>query len=263
MKTRKFLPKSILAIMLLSIGVFAASCINDDLYEYGNDLNNSSEYRNQEFLDLSDYSDLGHLSVRDQLILQEAEERMNIQFIDGLFKTRYNKGAEINVSDKLFDYIKDNYDHLNFLTEKTKTPQKTRRVKSNAPESSSPYAGEDCVPIAISHYCGISYEEAIAGLVGKHLTLIEAVRIFKPNATEKSKLELSSTGGILTLFGHVANLERVEISEYNGNTCYRVYYKDWQQYSSDGGNYYFLVSNLDFPCRNIYGSMSIIFGLVQ
>lgn len=260
MKRKKTL---VVITALMSIMTVASilSCDSDDFWGFDSDEGNYSEYSNQAFLDLSDYSNLSNLSEHDKLILQEAEERMNVQCINGLFGIKYNNGSEINISDRLFNYIANNYNHLNSLL---KNNNKVRRIKRNSPESVNPYEGQDCVPIAISHYCGVSYEDAIKGLAGKHLTLIEAVRIFKSNAVECEKLKLSSTGGILVLYEHVVNLEKVEKATYDGKKGYRVYYKDWQQYGSNGGDgLYVLIRNLKFPCKNIYGVVDMIYGLVQ
>lgn len=253
MKTKSIIVLSLFALM--AIGSFT-SC-NNSAYD---DLEESHDY--QEYLDLSDYSDLSNLSESDRLILQQAEERINVQMVDGFFNITYNKGSEINISERLFDYISGNYNYLNSLIGKTKKVTRASR-NVNRTESSNPYQGEDCVPIAISHYCGIPYNEVLSRLVGKHLTLLEAVQIFKSNAQSLPQLSESHTSGILTLYEHAVNLSKVEKATYNNINCYKVYYKDYQQYPSDGGNGYTYVANLNFPCQNIYGNLSVIFGLIQ
>lgn len=258
---RKVLSINTLVVLTLVIFVMISSCDRDNSLNIENNLSICHEYNKLDYLDLSNYTDLYNLSERDQLVLHEAEKRINIQLIDGQFRTLYTEGAELNMSESLFNYISANYNHLNTLRQKTKS---FKRIKKRSPEPTNPYEGVDCVPIAISHYCNIPYQEAIDSLVNKHLTLLEAVRIFKKDAKKKLQLNIGDEKGIIETFEHVVNLEKVKRALYGTKLCYQVYYKDWQRFSDGGNGLYFYVDTLKFPCKNIVTKNdTIIYGLVQ
>lgn len=244
--------------MTFSILTFAmTSCSSDDFYGFDDEIIKSGLYDNQAFLDLSDYNDLSHLSSNDLTILSEAEKRIDIKLKGGLYEIKYRNGAEVNISERLFNYITENYNHLNTIA---KSYGKIKRTKGSGPESG--LMGKDCVPIAISHYCNVDYQTVVNALLGKTFTLVDAVKLFKKDACEQTSLTTGSGSGILVLYEHAVNLESV--SQVPGESNYYVYYKDWQLYPNDGGNgRYILVSNLSFPCQNIYGNMTVVYGLVK
>lgn len=213
----------------------------------------SDYYEN--YLELSDYSDLSNLSVEDRAILDEAEGRLKVYMKEGLYVIDYKSGSDVNISERLYDYITSNYYHFNSMISNSK---KFKRTKSVDPERN------DCAVIAISHYCNIPYQEVVSRLVNRpKLDILKAVRVFKKSADEQSSFSLGQGSGILVVYTHVVNLESVNTS-YDPATnklCYRVYYKDYQADSNGGNGYYYYVSGLDLPCT--YESYTVIYKYIK
>lgn len=61
----------------------------------------SDYYEN--YLELSDYSDLSNLSVEDRAILDEAEGRLKVHMKEGLYVIDYKSGSDVNISERLYD----------------------------------------------------------------------------------------------------------------------------------------------------------------
>ena len=260
MKKVEKLKLSMTMAVCFIVALFATSCGSNDIFGFEDEFFSPGYYDNERFLELSDYSDLSNLSIENLDILSEAESRLNIHMRDGLYVIKYKSGSDVNISEKLFDYITWNYNHYNSIIKQEKGKGNLRRTKSWDPEG-----GNDCVVFAISHYCDVPYNTVLDSLVNKpQLQLDAAVRIFKPSASYQDALSLNSESGILVVYEHVVNLEHiVKTKDNNNRRCYRVYYKDWQQYPSNGGNgLYYIVYNLDFPCLNVYG-VDIIYGYVK
>ena len=135
-----------------------------------------------------------------------------------------------------------------------------KQTKGSDPETN--YDRNDCVPIAISHYCNVPYNTIVNDLVQRPgITLENAVKLYKSDASEQKKIKLSDSCGILALYEHAVNL--VSVSNIQNTEFYYVYYKDWQQYPSNGGDGLFLeVTRLKIPCTNSY-DYDIIFGFVK
>lgn len=66
-----------------------------------NDFMESDYYEN--YLELSDYSDLSNLSVEDRAILDEAEGRLKVHMKEGLYVIDYKSGSDVNISERLYD----------------------------------------------------------------------------------------------------------------------------------------------------------------
>lgn len=246
---------SVMAIAVLTV----SSCSNDsDIFGLDGLEDVANKYAKATFLELSDYSNLYNLSEDDLLILSEAEMRLNIKVKKGLYTLGYNNGNAVNISERLYDYISQNYNYYNSLVAKSNN---IVRTKSSNPETAD---RNDCVPIAISHYLNIPYETVVSELANKgQIELLDAVKVFKSSASSQSSLPIGTNSGILAVYNHAVNLVSVASSysyAYNKDVYY-VYYKDWQQNSPDGT--YFIVSNLDIPCLNVYGTSTIIYGFIQ
>lgn len=224
------------ALIALTIG-----CSEDEYFE-SDDFNN--------YLELSDYSDLSNLSVEDRAVLDEAEGRLKVHMKDGLYVIDYKSGYDVNISERLYDYITSNYNHFNSMVSKGK---KFKRTKFGDPEPN------DCAVLSISHYLDIPYQTVVDGLINRpNLTILKAVQTFKSSASQQSSIPLGEGSGILVVAGHVVNLYSVNTSyEPTINyLCYRVYYKDYQVDNNGGNGLYYNVTELDLPCTFEYDGSS-------
>lgn len=167
----------IAAMAMSSIGVlFVISCSKEDLFGlddyymdgYSHNIETSnikqstieikqSSYDFNEYLDLDNYS-LDKMTEEELDILYKAEGRLNFTIIDGKYIIKEKEASEINISPRLFNYIKKNYESTNRLIDilsKTK-PEKIRKKTRNSEEWAS--TSNDCLAYAIAYKYNTSYE---------------------------------------------------------------------------------------------------------
>ena len=153
------------AVMVLSL--FAVSCSNDAFFgfneecgEYQMHVSYITPNKYNEHLSLHSYN-YDEWTLSDLYTISQAEDRMCIEFFEGRYFVRVESAELINVSDSLYNMIKDEYEYTNFLINGGKR-MKVSRVRSSNPEDSSSYP--NCVPIALTHIKSNapSYSEAEA-----------------------------------------------------------------------------------------------------
>jgi hypothetical protein len=148
----------------VTVALLTASCSNDEFFGF-DDMKDytftleSSIYSNdfQKYLDL-DIDTIKKWSRKDLTILDEAEYRMGIRFDEkNRFYTRnYNTYLELNISEKLYNRIWDNYYHNNLIL--GETTSKKRVKKRNSEGAGIRY---DCVPISLSYCLATPYSTVV------------------------------------------------------------------------------------------------------
>ena len=155
-----------IAAMAVSVivALLSASCSNDEFFGF-EDMNDytstieSSIYSNdfQKYLDL-DIDTIKKWSKKDLIILDEAEYRMGIRLDEKtkFYSKNYNTYLELNISEKLYNRIWDNYYHNNLVLGEALSK---KRVKRRSPEGMG--SRYDCVPISLSHCLATPYATVV------------------------------------------------------------------------------------------------------
>ena len=186
----------------------AATCTigcSEDLWE--DDILRTKSSDNGEYLDLKTY-DYREWTEREILIMGIAESRMNVLFKNNKYVIQAKNGAEINVSESLFNLVKSQLEHTNIIL--NSRDRRIVRTKNNNPESSSGLP--NCVPVAISHMGqdAPSYDDAVA-----------QCNIFHPTWVQDGGVYSSLVGPIIRVFTSVTT--RLNMNSYsivtNLNNC--------------------------------------------
>lgn len=133
----------------------------------------------QEFLDIKTY-DMSKMTETDFKTIIKAMERLDVSRKDGLYVVKETSGNQVNISNQLFDFVKQSFSRTNKLLKGRKLKNIIARINSGNPE--------DCVAHAIAGLnAGVSYAQAdayITSLYGSNgvppNALISVVQHFFP-----------------------------------------------------------------------------------
>ena len=129
------------------------SCEDDSIFE--------NQY--PEFLKLDSYN-LSEISKKDMSILNGALGRLDVYKKNGFYHVKQTSGAQVNISEDLFNFIKSLYDNTNDIkSQSCKLSYSVPRLKSEDPEGTDS-SSSDCMARAISYAGGGTY-----GSVGSYL----------------------------------------------------------------------------------------------
>jgi hypothetical protein len=115
-------------------------------------------------LSLDQKIDLSNASEKDMNILSEALGRLDVFKKDGFYQIKQASGAEVNISEALFDFIKSGFDHTNETFKSHSLSYSLPRLKSGDTEGEGDSTSSDCMVHAISYAGGGTY-----GTVGCYL----------------------------------------------------------------------------------------------
>lgn len=176
----------------MSFGIIVAStiifqgCQEDDIVT-SNELS---------YLSLPQGIDLSNASVNDMNVLSKALGRLDVSKKKGLYHIKQTSGAQVNISEDLFNFIKGLYDHTNKIFQSYSLSYSLPRLKSGNPEEGT---SSDCMAHAISYAGGGTY-----GTVGCYLlsqynglsvplsSFSDACQHFFPNGSTASIGEFSN-----------------------------------------------------------------------
>ena len=193
-----------------------------------------------EFLELSTYDDYSRLSPEDMDKFMEATGRVHVSLNNGSYQIKETLGAEVNISQQLFEYIKRAYDRTNnlFLSRNSNSSKlSTLRLKTSSFEDSGSGPKTDCMAHAISHISGTTttYSAANTYYVATYGTdgvpsdkFHEACTHFVSGTTGTTSLltQGANTNAILVLSvaggGHAVN------AEFYSTTYGTLTYRDYQ-----------------------------------
>lgn len=167
MKTKVHLSQVMLACMVLTLITAMYSCEGDEFWgfenEYLNESINTRANTNSEFLDIHSTSPSG-MTKKDWEIIGQALLRMTIINENDLSFVRDADGGKLNMSDRLFDFLKNGFDYGNKLLVDDKhvifdKHKHVARRKTSAVEAfQHNCTGNDCVGHSISHYLHLDIE---------------------------------------------------------------------------------------------------------
>src|SRR5690554_5764734 len=124
-----------------------------------NEFTSLDPHENSEFISIESEIDIDKLSKLEFDKLRVALSRIDIFMDDtGLYKIVQNSGQEINISDKLFNYLKEAVENSNRVFKSPKNKLSIPRLKSGDEQPGGGRA--DCVAhtiSAISAQLGVSY----------------------------------------------------------------------------------------------------------
>ena len=67
-----------------------------------------------EHLDLGTF-ELSKMSEKDMTIMSQALQRLDIDMKEGLYHVKQTSGAEVNISEELFNYLVAGFEHTNTI----------------------------------------------------------------------------------------------------------------------------------------------------
>lgn len=192
-----------------SIGFWG--CEQDSFFE-----NTYSEY-----LDLETF-ETSKMSENDMKIMGEALQRLDINKVNGLYQIEQTSGKQVNISERLFDYLITGFNYTNKLFSQKSLDSTIMRVKSDNIED-EPQDSTHCASYALAEW-GVSYDDAAAysdstyGEGGVPADSMESfIQNFYPNATSSSTSDLS-TGAMGT------NLLYFQTSDTTGHAVNAIFY---------------------------------------
>ncbi len=123
---------------------------------------NVAESQFPEYLDLKTY-EMSKMSVEDMETIGQALQRLDISKQNGLYQIQQSSGAQVNISEDLFDHIAKGFEHTNKIYSHRSFNKLIPRLKSSDTEGET--AAQDstyCVSHAVAALGGVSYEDAAA-----------------------------------------------------------------------------------------------------
>lgn len=227
MKQKTTILTAITALMATMTIALILSCDSDDLFGLDEQQQTAQTSMTRAGIDMSEYLtlktyDFTKWTHEDWEILMKATCRLTIDMTKGgMYVIGEKSGNEVNISEKLYNTIKQGYANSNKLLS-----QHVRRIprrKNASTEVVNPSGGSrtDCVGQAIAVYCSLDINYVNNRLAAEFPTydqngihrdsLLYAVKLFKSNATQQNKFaNTDPTGtldinGIAAISGHAVN----------------------------------------------------------
>ena len=223
---RKLLFCSTLAVMAM------VACTSDEWFDFENpeesiNYNGTRADINYEYLDIKE-SSFAHMTDKDWEVVAKARTRLTVIIQkDGQASIKEKSGKEVNISERVYEFIKTSYKNGNEvllgLTEK-----KTSRKKRSSVEGSGHICTwKDCVGHSISYNWLLNLETGNATLQLFYPSysssgipradMLDAVRIFSLTANKYNRYVGASffncsLNGILVISNHAENAESIERS---------------------------------------------------
>ena len=191
-----------------------------------------------EYLDLGTF-ELSKMSEKDMNIMSQALQRLDIDMKEGLYHVKQISGAEVNISEELFNYLVASFEHTNTIFKPKSVDTSIVRLKYGFMEGDGePQDSTYCVAYALAGMGGVSFGRArayIDSLYGSNgvpaYAIDSVVRHFYPNA--KNTLNGGYMNNAFIYFqtsdstGHAVN------GYWHDNNTGYIYYKD-NQTGNDG-----------------------------
>lgn len=169
---------------------------------WGCEKENLFESQYVKHLDVETY-DMSKMSANEVETVGKALQRLNISKKNGLYQIKQTSGAQVNISEDLFEYIKKGFEYTNKIICPKSFDNQIPRLKSGSQEGDEDPLPEnnpnDCVAHGLANMGNVSYDSAYAyidssyngdGVPGSAMDSV--VKNFYPNSTENY---LPPTGG--------------------------------------------------------------------
>lgn len=226
---------------------------------------------NEEFLDVEETS-IQKFTHKDWETFIKASTRLTVSVQkDGQYLICEKTGKEVNISDKLFNFIKQSYENSNKVIAQNsiRIPRKKRSAtESNNPTGSTHF---DCVGEAIAHYLTIDVSDVNDSLSrvfptyaqnGIHRdSLLDAVKLFKPDASKQSKfvesdpVNITYINGVAAISGHAVNTASI-VKHLNHYHICLVDYRVNDVYS-------FIIRTYSVPAISYDDNITLIFQYIK
>ncbi len=238
-----------LAMILINIIVISCTNIQDN--------ETSSPTLYSQYLEIKHYN-ISTMTEEEWAVFYEAESRIGIYKENGFFRFRNDNAKDINISEKLYTFIKSQYEHTNYLINKYSTGF-LPKIKSSSESGSSQIP--DCVPRSISKMGrnNPSYEDACdecdrqdpnwrsnggvaSSLVGSIITHFDSniTTVLKSSFPEDTTISNLNHCVMLIDMGNSID-HAVNATRCSNN---RIYYNDYQKNPSNPKSSYIPVSDL-------------------
>jgi len=178
-----------------------------------------------EYLDLETY-EMSKMSVKDMETYGQALQRLNIDKKNGLYRIKQTSGAQVNISEDLFDYITKGFEHTNVAYKAKSLNSFIPRLKSGNTEggNTQPQDSTHCAAYAVAAMGGVGYSTAAAysdsiyGTGGVPVDSMDSFFYnFYPNGSSVSPYNLS--GGFMG-----SNMLYFNTSDSTGHAVNGYYY---------------------------------------
>lgn len=136
-KTKSMILKAIVTVVILTTLTLLQACSNQEDVK-----------PNLSFLSLKKEINDTKLTLSELEVIAEACKRLEIYRLDGIYKVKHSSGSEVNISNKLFEYVINSINHTNEIYLKTGKRFKSVRFKTSAETSEPPKT--DCLARAIT-----------------------------------------------------------------------------------------------------------------
>jgi hypothetical protein len=267
---------SVIAVVVVTV----SSCSSDSDF-FGLDglegtiyLNPLTNYQNEKYLDIEklyfkDFTD------NDWNNYIEAESRLSFKYSnDGQCSIIQTSGEEVNISDKLFECIKNSIENSNLLLSNEKSRKIVARSLNRNVEAG--LLGNDCVGQCIADYCGLdinNVNQTIASNYPQYINgdgispdkLLDVVKLFKPDASSQSKFYPNdiffgekTIDGIIALTGHTVVIDKIKY--YYSANKYHIWAHDPQNSNS---NVESDIYKNEIPARIQNGGSIVIFQYIK
>lgn len=115
-----------------------------------------------EHLDLGTF-ELSKMSEKDMNIMSQALQRLDIDMKEGLYHVKQTSGAEVNISEELFNYLVAGFEHTNTIFKPKSVDTSIVRLKYGFMEGDGePQDSTYCVAHALAGMGGVSFGRARA-----------------------------------------------------------------------------------------------------
>lgn len=251
----------------IGITIYGSCSADEDFWGFDEEYI-STENTRAEKMDMSEYLTLSTYDFKkwekedwDTFIKASIRLTVSVQK-DGHYLICEKSGKEVNISEELYNTIKQGYNNSNKLI--AQNSKRIPRRKSSSNESNNPVNSPqtDCVGEAIAHYLNIDTQYVNDSLAkvfptyaqnGIHRdSLLDAVKLFKRNASKQSKFVESDPvnttyiDGIAAISGHavntvlihkIANYYEIMLLDYKNTDVYifkvKTYYVPSIDYQSN------------------------------
>jgi len=154
LKVSKSFTTTICLVSIAILSIVFQGCEKEEYVMPNNDLS---------FLSIHSNIDLRDLSEKDMNTLSKAIGRLDIYKKNGSYHIKQTLGAQVNISEDLFDFINSLYNHTNKIFKSRNASYSISRLKSGNLEGDPP-GPSDCMVHSLSYGGAASY-----GSVGSYI----------------------------------------------------------------------------------------------
>lgn len=208
---------------------------------WGCEQENLFESQYDDYLELGSYEML-EMSEKDMETIGHAIQRLDVSMKNGLYQIKQSSGRQVNMSERLFEFVTDAYEHTNNISRPKSFNNLIPRLKSGNTENNDPEPSDTtyCVAHALAGMGGANFEsvKALMDSLGYSQgvppgALDSIVRQFYPNARKSTSSTQSGSLNNAVIYyqtsdttGHAVN----GLTQYGSGGSSAIMYWDSQNH---------------------------------